>query len=246
MKRVLFLLLMALALNSNATTFDDIYQFKSLAKFAKSELGLKMRIPQGFYVMRLNYVDFMAPSSGGFYDSWSGVAFSEDKNALIVYSNIALIAAAAHPSEWHNRGLTGLIDIPHKIAKGTGQNADIKVITDSRLCGKADSVIIYEQQISSVNRFDFCMQIHVYANKRGYVPIIFKLLLTKQGLAKKEKYIRLALNSIKFGNRTDYVEKRKKDSMYFPLKRYLTEHNLLRYFPIGPCDVCAWHQTVHE
>lgn len=240
------MLLTAFTIKSNATTFDDVFQFKSLAKFAKSELGLKIRIPKGFYVMNLNYEDFFSPSSGGFYDSWSGVAFSAEKNALIVYPNIALIAAAANPAEWHCRGLTGLIDIPQKLANVTEQNADIKVITNTGLCGEADSIIIYEQQTTKTNRFDFCTQIHICANKRGFVPIILKLLLTKQGLAKKEKYIRLALNSIKFGNRTDYVEKRKKDSMYFPLKRYLAGHNLLRYFPIGARDVCGWHQTVHE
>lgn len=233
------LLLLCISLHTYAQ-FNDYFQYKALSAYAKQTYGLEMGIPKNMYVMSVpDQERWNNEKSHNPFITGGGIALSEDKNYMLVYPLIETMwlgcqATDTTSKKYMNIGYTARVLADSAHAKYTG-----KVLSNSGLCGVADTIIISELKIcpSSAKttptcNYKFNTQVNILMCKKDFLPMVFRIYFNQEGLKHKDQTIDQVLQVMKFGNRNDFIEKKRKDNKYGNFKKFLKENGYAKYFPM--------------
>lgn len=116
------------------------------------------------------------------------------------------------------------------IAANSDESLDISglisKISDKSVLDKtnADNIIVYEYDIVNPKLCDFSHCVALAFRKKNHYAVPVKILLNNDGLKNKDKYLKVALNSVKYGNNTkpEWIEAEKAvraDEGTFPMKK---------------------------
>lgn len=210
--------------------FTSKEQFKAYCGFLKDSVGINMKIPKGFYVVTAlnNEIWFNSDNNGDFRNVMSGLALTENQDRLIVYPFLrGYVSLCLEP----NKQLS-LLSTVNLFARDAVAPPIVKIITDGKLCGGADSVVIAEFRHKVKNRYMQDTEVDVLINKKNYIPAFFRILFSEKGLKEKDSTIRAILKSVRYTSYDGFLEKAKnsKSTLYFPIDKYLIDHKLSKYF----------------
>lgn len=239
MKKLSLLLLLCIALKSYAQ-FNDYFQYKALSAYAKQTYGLEMGIPKDMYVMSVPDQDrWNNEKSHNPFITGGGIALKEDKNCMLVYPFIETMYLACQDSHTTNKKYMNIGYTARILADSAHAKATEKVLTNPGLCGGADTIIISELKLSpsSVKTtptcdYKFNTQVNILMCKKGFLPMVFRIYFNQEGLKHKDQTIDQVLQVMKFGNRNDFIEKKRKDNKNGNFKKFLKENGYAKYFPM--------------
>lgn len=241
MRKLISFLLLCTTIQSYAQ-FNDFFQYKALAAYANATYGLEMGIPKDMYVM--TYTDAETWTDRNLHNPYikgGGMALAEDKNSMIVFPFIELMGQRCCATDWTDKNYMNIGFIAKVLADSTHTTATNQVLTNSKLCGGADTIIISEMTINPscskrnpVCNYQFSKQVNILMSKKGFLPMYFRLYFNKEGVKHKSQTIANVLQVMKFGNKNDFIERKRKDQQYGNFKTFLKENNYTKYFPMTP------------
>lgn len=240
MKKIIiftFVLLTALtSARAQLLEFTSKEQFKAYCGFLKDSVGINMKMPKGFYVVTSlnNEIWFNSDNNGDFRNVMSGLALTENQDRLIVYPFLrGYVSMCLEP----NKQLS-LLSAVNLFARDAVAPPKTTILTDGKLCGGADSVVIAEFRHKVKNRYMQDTEVDVLINKKNYIPAFFRILFNEKGLKEKDSTIRAILKSVRYTSYDGFLEKAKKhrSEWYWPIYDYLRDHKLSKYFATSLYD----------
>lgn len=208
-------------------------------KAAMDSLDISVASPEGFTVYS-NQSAYQWP----YFFSPNEQFKSECNNGAIAgmslygpaYKSLSNDALILYPLcvEFNGASLDYLIE-SELIAANSNDALDISgmisKISDKSALDKAnaDNIIVYEYDITNPKLDDYSHCVALAFRKKNHYAVPVKILLNNEGLKNKDKYVRAALNSIRFGNNTkpewEEAEKAVRDDEgTFPIKKYKCKH----------------------
>lgn len=236
MKKILLFLLLCFALQSHAQ-FNDYFQYKALSAFAKQTYGLEMGIPKGMFIMQYSdEQEWIEGKNNNPYIKGGGLALAEDKNSMIVYPSIETLFLHCLETSWIDKKYDNISYIAKVLADSSHTQAANRVLTNTKFCGGADTIIISEMKLSPnkcnknpTHSYQFNTQVNILMHKKGFIPMYFRLYFNGEGAKHKEHIINETLSAMKFGKKRCLAEQKAKT-----FKEFLKENNFDKYFPMAP------------
>ena len=234
MKKIIIFTFVLLAAVTSARAqlleFTSKEQFKAYCSFLKDSVGISMKMPKGFYVVTSlnNEIWFNSDNNGDFRNVMSGLALTENQDRLIVYPFLrGYVSLCLQPCEQ-----LSLLSTVNLFARDAVAPPIVKIMTDGKLCGGADSVVIAEFRHKVKNQYMQDTEVDVLINKKNYIPAFFRILFSEKGLKEKDSTIRSILKSVRYTSYDGFLEKarKSKSTLYFPIDKYLIDHKLSKYF----------------
>lgn len=151
--------------------FKNYFQYKELAKKWNQELSIDIGIPQGFHISELDCINdnpLREPDSFSIKaeESPGGVLFSEDKDIMIFYPYIEMQLWPYQQKSIYMEYQEGIMHLCKYLETSLQTPAEHKVLTHTKLCGNADSIIFSQQEINTHNCFNYTSVTSIYIKKR--------------------------------------------------------------------------------
>ncbi len=236
-KRMLLalVLLVCMVIHSKAQgEFKDYFQYNALATKWSKELYMNIGIPKGFYVGTLDEIKdnpLRSPDSLSIKaeEAPGGVVFSANKDIMIFYPNIEMLLWPYKEKFITMEYQKGIMSLCKYLESSLSTPANHRIITHTQFCGKADSIIISNQDINTKNFNDYTKVTSIYLKKEHYLPLYFRIFFNKNSEINSNKITKDLLHSIKYVNTEDFgklkdnftnfsIEKDKQVKAFFPVK----------------------------
>ncbi len=208
---ILFVFCIVINLELRADSLSvELKDFNTVQEMQKTN-DLTIRRPRGFVDIKLRPGELIFSSNPAYIDKaiyqpvdnsndgsflYMDLMQSKDKNVLFMYPAF----------DFELLRLEGLIQ--HDISyAGEDELMDvtpfIKIIDkeDGVYIGNADKAVIYEFKTSDKLLDLYDNFVGVYLRKYGHACLALKIGLTEEGLKHKDKYIKMLLSSIKYGDK---------------------------------------------
>lgn len=234
-KVITALALFLMTLNTWAQeSFKTTEQFRAYSHFLKDSVGIEIGIPSDFHIMPImNGKEFFLDFKGKdwFWDARfgaGGIALSSNKDCMLVYPFEEMLSwSYSH----HTPYLLNMMTLTKIYAQKAGAKEQTRIITDGKLCGGADSVIISEFKQPTKNYYYQDYQVTILMTKKGYLPMYFRLFFTEDGLKHKDKTIDEVIKSMKYIDDKGFEEKAKRaKNIYWPIDNFYKTHDYEKYF----------------
>lgn len=234
-KVITALALFLMTLNTWAQeSFKTTEQFRAYSHFLKDSVGIEIGIPSDFHIMPImNGKEFFLDFKGKdwFWDARfgaGGIALSSNKDCMLVYPFEEMLSwSYSH----HTPYLLNMMTLTKIYAQKAGAKEQTRIITDGKLCGGADSVIISEFKQPTKNYYYQDYQVTILMTKKGYLPMYFRLFFTDGGLKHKDATIDAVLKTMKYTEYSGFVGKVKNStSIYWPIDDFYKKHDYEKYF----------------
>lgn len=215
-------------------SFKTTEQFGAYAHFLKDSVGIEMRVPAGFHVMpTIDSKEYFLNFKGKdwFWDARygaAGIALSSNKDCMLVYPFEEMLSWSYNH---HTPYLLNMMTLTKIYAQRAGAKEQTRIITDGKLCGRADSVIISEFRHPTKNYYHQDYQVTLLMTKKGYLPMYFRLFFTEEGLKHKDTTIDAVLQAMNYTEYSGFVEKAQKaKDIYWPIDEFYEKHDYEKYF----------------
>ena len=203
--------------------FKDYFQYNALATKWSKELYMSIGIPKGFYVGTLDVIKdnpLRSPDSLSIKaeEAPGGVVFSANKDIMIFYPNIELLLWPYKEKIITMEYQKGIMSLCKYLENSLGTPANHQIMTHTNLCGKADSIIISNQNINTKNFYGYTKVTSIYLKKEHYLPLYFRIFFNKSSEIDSTKIMKSLLHSVKYIN-TEDIEKLKDSLTNFSIEK---------------------------
>ncbi len=153
---------------------------------------------------------------------------SSNKDCMLVYPFEETLSWSYNH---HTPYLLNMMTLTKIYAQKAGAKEQTRIITDKKLCGGADSVIISEFRQPTKNHYYQDYQVTILMTKKGYLPMYYRLFFTEDGLKHKDATIDAVLRTMKYTEYAGFVKKAEKAKhIYWPINEFYKKHGYEKYF----------------
>lgn len=227
-KRLTFVLAFMLIAASTwaQVVFCSNEQFKAHRHFLNEVVGIDFKIPKGFYIVNTHAgSSYFKPDSVACDPRFlaGGLALTENQDCLLAFPFERLYSWP----QMFRRNERCLMNTARLFSSQAGTAAKEQIITDGKLCGGADSIVISEVKHKKDNGYGHDTQVTILMNKNGYFPMYFRLFFNEEGLKHKEQTVRSVLKAARYTKNKGF---KINENGYWSEAKFRKEHRYSRYF----------------
>ncbi len=243
--------------------FKNYFQYKELAKKWNQELCMNIGIPQGFHISEFDPINdnpLREPKSFCIKaeEAPGGVVFSENKDIMIFYPCIEMQLWPYQQKIADMEYQKGIMHLCKYLETSLHTPAKHKVLTHTKLCGHADSIIISQQAIDTPNVLKYTSVTSIYIKKEHYIPLYFRVFFNNVSKQNADKVVGKLLNVIRYNKVSNYkalkenyqkyttidFEKKEKQNSFYPIGTRCPSQMFSQEIEISKTDSPARQDTI--
>lgn len=217
--------------------FKNYFQYKELAKKWNQELGIDIGIPQGFHISEFDFINanpLHDPKSFGIKaeEAPGGVIFSENKDIMIFYPFIEMQVWPYQQKNLNMEFQKGIMHLCTYLETSLQTPAKHKILTYTKLCGNADSIIISKQEINTPNALNYTSITSIFIKKENYIPLYFRVFFNNNSKPNADKVVGKLLHVISYKKGSNYKTLKENYKKYSTID-FAKEEDCNSFYPLG-------------
>lgn len=203
-KLVSFVLTLLLCVSIEGVAQSLLPDFHRYTRFAGRATGFVMKKPAGFEVVQQGQDACWTPEerkAGGVTPFYNYMLLSDDEECVAFYPDVSALTFA-----WLGGAKTEPDYIKQAVESGTREGLTVYAASDADQEFGADSVWLFEKNLSEAVRGRYAYSAEWYAIKDGRPCLFLMCVLTADGLKRKEVYFERLYRSLGYKRKWTYSQ----------------------------------------